>query len=92
MKGHMLLANAEPAALGAAVSQPPSHRGAHSPRTPSRGSFVPSRSSALLQSRFPAPRSPVRTCAGVASGLATLYSAAAPATCGEAIEVPLIVL
>ena len=30
------------------------------------------------------------TCAGVADGLAARYSAAAPATCGDAIDVPLI--
>ena len=33
-----------------------------------------------------------RTCAGVQLGLAPRTSAAAPATCGEAIDVPLIVL
>ena len=31
------------------------------------------------------------SCAGVAVGLAAKYSAAAPATCGEDIDVPLIV-
>ena len=31
-----------------------------------------------------------RTCAGVAVGLALRKSAAAPATCGEAMDVPLI--
>ena len=31
-------------------------------------------------------------CAGVADGLLARYSAAAPATCGDAIEVPLMVL
>src|SRR5688500_19180402 len=34
---------------------------------------------------------PVRTVAGVASGLPCRYSAAAPATCGDAIDVPLMV-
>src|SRR5262245_58819585 len=36
--------------------------------------------------------SALRTCSGVAVGLRSRYSAAAPATCGEAIEVPLMVL
>ena len=33
-----------------------------------------------------------RTCAGVSDGFADSASAAAPATCGDAIEVPLMVL
>jgi hypothetical protein len=32
-----------------------------------------------------------RTCCGVAFGFAPRYRAAAPAVCGDAIEVPLIV-
>ena len=36
--------------------------------------------------------SAVVTCAGVALGLLARYSAATPATCGDAIEVPLMVL
>src|SRR5262245_24243440 len=35
--------------------------------------------------------SAVPTCAGVASGWSARYSAAAPATCGVAIDVPLMV-
>ena len=38
-----------------------------------------------------APVSASRTCCGVASGFVPSTSAAAPATCGAAIEVPLIV-
>ena len=34
---------------------------------------------------------PSRTCCGVAFGLSSRYSAAAPAVCGEAIDVPLMV-
>ena len=35
--------------------------------------------------------SAVRTCAALEDGLALRYNAAAPAACGEAIDVPLIV-
>src|SRR3982074_174586 len=41
---------------------------------------------------LPALTSASRTCCGVADGLVARYSAAAPTTCGVAIEVPLMVL
>ncbi len=55
-------------------------------------SLIVSRSSLLFQSTLPAFWSAVRTAAGVAVGLWALYRAAAPATCGDAIDVPLMVL
>lgn len=58
----------------------------------SRGSLVASRSSRLSQSVVPPASSAERTAAGEAVGFAAMWSAAAPATCGEAIDVPLTVL
>src|SRR5829696_802732 len=49
-------------------------------------------SSALFQFVLPAAWRAAFTWAGVELGLFALYSAAAPVTCGVAIDVPLIVL
>src|SRR6266567_5473947 len=56
--------------------------------TLSRGSLVPSGSSTLFQLRLAALRSADRTCDGDAPGWLALWRAAAPATCGLAIEEP----
>ena len=53
------------------------------------GERLPGLVTTLLVAAFTRPS---RTCCGVAAGLAARNSAAAPATCGVAIEVPLIVL
>ena len=45
----------------------------------------------VRQSNEAAARSARRTCAGVAPGWSALYTAAAPATAGDAIDVPEIV-
>src|SRR3954447_416678 len=58
--------------------------------TSSSGSWTESGSLAVFQSLLPAARSAARTSAGVASGLEALYSAAAPVTCGAAMDVPLM--
>ena len=52
------------------------------------GSCVPSGSVAVFQSVVPADRRADFTAAGDALGWVDLYSAAAPATCGLAIDVP----
>ena len=62
------------------------------PETSSNGSLIPSRSSTLFQLSLPAVRRAAFTRSGVASGYIDMYKAAAPATCGEAMEVPLILL
>jgi len=56
------------------------------PPTLTRGSCMPSGSP--VQSNVPAPCRAACTWAGVAAGCVDLYSAAAPATCGLAIDVP----
>ena len=59
--------------------------------TSSNGSSVLSRSLEVRQSNAPAARMAERTSAGVVPGCATRNSAAAPATCGVAMDVPEIV-
>src|SRR3954453_1314705 len=65
-------------------------RRAQKASTLSRGSFVLSTSPVQLE--LPAASSADCTRAGMAPGCADLYSAAAPVTCGAAIDVPLRVL
>ncbi len=84
--------NVRTAGSGRMVLAGPGRAGCYNAATLSSFSLVESGSSALFQSVFPAACRADLTCAGEAPGLLALYSAAAPATCGEAIDVPLMVL
>src|SRR5438876_6630069 len=70
---------------GGAAPQPPSALQAL--RRPPVATFPESEATGSVW-----PRIAALTCAGVNPGLAALTRAATPATCGVAIEVPLIVL